>query len=702
MLAGCERQVGDLEPRARYIGSAGCQECHSEIHRDWKGSLHAWAMKAAVPGTGRAVIDGQVRRFSGSGLMRPLQGPDGLWLEVQGVRSGFTRVRLDYFFGRGSIEQHLTPFPGGRLQALPFGFDVRRGEWFDLFDGENRSPASWGHWTNRGMTANSQCLECHTTGFDKGYLADRDEYQTRWAELGVGCEACHGPGREHAASRLGTGTGGDAYAAARSSAQLMTTCAPCHSRRAPITADFVPGEEFLDYFDPELLDTESYYADGQIREEDYEWISFQQSKMFREGVRCWDCHEPHGDRLRAADNALCLRCHESRLAAEEHTQHPPRSAGSRCVSCHMPETVYMGRDPRRDHSFSLPDPLMTMELGIPNACDRCHADAGTAWAADRIVERFGDSEKRRMRRAGARAIERGRRRDAAAIPALLELLASGGDAVRRASAATLLGPLEPHPEVARALLRAAGDADPLVRSAAVRGLGDVLAREEMPPVRAALYEALSDPVRLVRLRAAWALRKTPAASLPNGERGALDRATAEWRQALAVIADTPQAHYNLGVFLGDRGQLVEAVEAYRRAILLEPAALAARYNLALLLTKLGRHTDAEDELRSIRTQVPNWPEASFALGLLHAQQERWTLAIEALEECVALAPDHPRAKLNLGLAYAKVQDLPRALATLESAAELPDSRDDAARTLASIYSQMGDLEKARRWATGSE
>lgn len=47
-----------------------------------------------------------------------------------------------------------------------------------------------------------------------------------------------------------------------------------------------------------LLEEGVYYPDGQILEEDYEWGSFIQSKMYHEGVTCSDCHDPHTARLR--------------------------------------------------------------------------------------------------------------------------------------------------------------------------------------------------------------------------------------------------------------------------------------------------------------------------------------------------------------------------------------------------------------------
>jgi predicted CXXCH cytochrome family protein len=699
VLAACAGPRTETGPPPGYAGSRACSTCHADIYRSWQGSLHAWAMKAAVPGVGSALIDGRARLFAASGPMRASQREDGLWIETPGRGSAPEPHRIDYLFGKGVIEQHLTAFPGGRLQALPFGFDVARGEWFDLFEGDRRTPADWGHWTNRGMTANFQCLECHTTAFDKGYVAAGDEYRTRWAEIGVGCEACHGPGAEHVAAQ--SGTGGDAtdpYPARQPPRQSTAACAPCHARRVPIAAGYRPGDEILDFYDPELLDTASYHPDGQIREEDYEWSSFLQSKMFARGVVCLDCHDPHAARLRAADDGLCLRCHQERYSRAAHTHHGAESRGARCVSCHMPETAYMVRDPRRDHSFSLPDPEATVELGVPNACTRCHADRDPPWAAAHVRAWYGDGPARRERRVRARAIADGRARREGSVPELVAMLAGDLDPVRRASAARLLGAFPGRGDAVEGLLGAAEDPEPLVRARVAAALGDILEHTPAPPLERALRRGARDPVRLVRMQAAWGLRRADLAAMPADEARALSGAFDEWRRATLVLADTPEAYHNLGVFESDRGNASAAIEAYRQALRLWPTSLMPRNNLALLLAREKRYAEAEAELLEIRRVHPDWPQAPFSLGLLYGEQQRWPEAAAALEACVGKDPAHPRALYNLGLAYVRLGRVGPALDALRRAAELPASRVDAERTLAGLYAQLGDQDEARRWS----
>src|SRR5262249_14931342 len=151
-----------------------------------------------------------------------------------------------------------------------------------------------------------------------------------------------------------------------------------------------------------------------------------------------------------------------RYEAESHTHHPAGSAGGQCTGCHMPVTVYMQRDPRHDHSFGRPDPELTLSLGVPNACQRCHTDRGASRAAEQMRSWYPGDATRTQRRAMAAAIAGGRAGDPGSVSGLLALLRSGSDPVRRASAARLLARFPTSSGVTPALLAAMHDPDPLV------------------------------------------------------------------------------------------------------------------------------------------------------------------------------------------------------------------------------------------------
>ena len=380
-----------------YTGSGACATCHQAEHTKWQNSGHAWAMKQNVRPNSHATFGKEPVKFGNDGTVsfdvtenQPLSVNISEAAENDRMESGDRDVV--YLFGNRAIEQHLVLDHDGRYQALPIGFDLEKQQWFDLFPGDARAVEDWGHWSNRGMTANSECIACHTTGFEKGYNAANDSYQTTWAELGVGCEACHGPGAAHVEEQrnIATATSSPSRYGLFDAATTLETCAPCHSLRREVWPGFVPGGvepdghvtgSWLNYFEPVLLDEPEFHFDGQLSGEAYEWASFLQSRMHREGVTCSNCHEIHSGTLKEEGNALCLSCHEPKFASVEHTHHAFDNEGSQCVSCHMPRKVFMARDVRRDHSLRIPDPVLNTALGTPNVCTACHEDKDGDWAA---------------------------------------------------------------------------------------------------------------------------------------------------------------------------------------------------------------------------------------------------------------------------------------------------------------------------------
>src|SRR5207248_6240580 len=174
-----------------------------------------------------------------------------------------------------------------------------------------------------------------------------------------------------------------------------------------------------------------------------------------------------------AGNLLCMRCHGGGFAnaplidVAVHTFHQPQSAGSQCVNCHMPQTKYMQRHGRHDHGFTVPDPLLTKELGIPNACNRCHTEKDTAWALQAVDQWYGPKMERPSR-TRARTIAHARTAAPSAQRDLLKLLEKEENPYWKAVAAGLLEPWAAEPSVAAALLQHLRDTNALVRTACVR------------------------------------------------------------------------------------------------------------------------------------------------------------------------------------------------------------------------------------------
>lgn len=533
-----------------YVGSESCKGCHAREHALWLSSDHHHALHRAD--------DNPLRpRWEG---------------EAAGLLPAFV-------MGWRPLQQVLVAGKDGRWQASPIAWDPSKEEWFHVFGAERPG------WESPALNANLMCLECHVTDYRKGYDRSTGRYATTWKEEGVGCEACHRPGARHVdwAKR---GVGGEALIVAPKRLapdRALDLCATCHSRRYAIADGFRPGDRLADFYAPELLASEeAYHADGQIRGETYEYGSFLQSRMYAKGVRCSDCHEPHSGALREEGNRLCMKCHKPEFDAPSHHFHAAESAGAACVGCHMPETTYMQRDPRRDHSFPIPSPENSVARGVPNACNRCHADKSAEWAAGHVGRWYGEREPERSRRAAVfAALRLGGAHPSAAAQ---ELLSDPKEpAVARAALAEMLGPHAGEPGVGEALLEVLRDPDPLVRAGA-------LSRLPSPPPDALVEAAaplLRDPVRLVRVRAAWALRSSSPARFDGWP-----AAQEEFGRQADASPDNADVHFNLGVFWEDRGEPEKAEAAYADALRIEPASVPALFNRAMVLRRLGRTDEA--------------------------------------------------------------------------------------------------------------
>jgi predicted CXXCH cytochrome family protein len=138
-----------------------------------------------------------------------------------------------------------------------------------------------------------------------------------------------------------------------------------------------------------------YFADGTAHKNRMQGNDFVQSVMYRRGVTCFSCHDAHGTgnlaQLKKPADKLCLDCHfqgspngprTATLGA--HTHHRSGSAGSQCVSCHMPsiETEGVPNTFVHAHTFRFITPMMTDQYKIPNPCTTCHTDKSTQWATD--------------------------------------------------------------------------------------------------------------------------------------------------------------------------------------------------------------------------------------------------------------------------------------------------------------------------------
>ena len=604
-------------PLANYVGSSACASCHREETAEWQTSQHHDAMAQA---TEKSVLGNfNKAKFSYAGLTSTFfKRDEKFFVNTDGPDGKLRDYEIKYTFGVMPLQQYLIEFPDGRLQALSIAWDSRPKKdggqrWFHLYPNQRITYDDELHWTRPSQNWNFMCADCHSTDVRKNYDPATDKFQTHWAEISVGCEACHGPGSRHLgwakSSRTGksseydgtkglsarlderrgiawtqnAATGNSVRSQPRAADREIEVCAQCHARRGQIAEGYQAGKSFLDHYRPALLTPPLYHSDGQQRGEVYNWGSFLQSKMYASGVTCSDCHNPHSGKLRAEGNTLCATCHlPSKYDTTAHHHHTPASAGASCVACHMPTTTYMVVDPRHDHSLRIPRPDLSVKFGTPNACNGCHSNRDTRWAARQVNQWYGHDPQGYQRFAAAFAAA-----GSDALDAQKQLRAIAADATQPAIArATALAQIN---TVTTTLTEGLRDPNPAVRLGALQSLGNT-------PLNARVSLAaplLSDPVKAVRIEAASLLAAIPAGQLTPEQQAAFERASAEYVETQRYNADRAEARVNLGTFYGNRGDAARAEEEIKTAIRLEPFFIPAYVNLADLYRARGRDADGE-------------------------------------------------------------------------------------------------------------
>jgi tetratricopeptide (TPR) repeat protein len=626
---------------------------------------------------------------------------------------------VKYTFGVTPLQQYLVELPDGHVQALQIAWDTRSADgggqrWYHLYPDEAITSKDPLHWTGREMNWNYMCAECHSTDLQKNYSVDGASFATTWSEINVGCEACHGPASRHVLrARSGSGGAGlitdlddsgnatwrmnSSTGIAERSELVMQAprqpeaCGRCHARRSVATGDYEYGKPLHDTHMPALLDEFLYFPDGQIQEEVYVYGSFLQSRMYQAGVSCSDCHDPHSARLKSGGSPSenCSTCHlPAKFSGTDHHRHAPADVA--CVDCHMVARTYMGIDDRRDHSFRIPRPDLTISSGSPNACNQCHDDREPGWALDAVRAWYGDGRAEHY----ADAIHAGRSGAPLANELLLAAIRNSQyPGIARATSLSLLRP--PYsPQVLAAVRDNLSNPDSLVRAAAVAAL------ENAAPELIVQWAAglLTDPVRSVRIEAARILSPLQA-SLAGENLPAFRRANEARRAAQLAIAERPEAHLNLGNLYMDAGNVEQADAAFRHALRLEPRAVAARVNLAELNTRFARVDEAERILREGIALGADEAILRHSLGLLLVRGEQRQAALSELAAAASLQPDEPRFIYVYAVALNSLARPDQAIVLLREAVSRFPADFDIHWALATMLRDQGELEQARAVAT---
>jgi len=386
---------------------------------------------------------------------------------------------------------------------------------------------------------------------------------------------------------------------------------------------------------------------------------------------------------------MCLTCNAvptppaPKVDPATHSHHKAGSAGSECVSCHMPTTMYMQRHGRHDHGFTIPDPLLTKELGIPNACNRCHADQKPDWAVA-ALEKWG-AKGQRLPRERTRVIARARTADKTAVTDLLKLTQTETNSFWRAVAANLLKRWADEPKVQQRLTELAEESEPLVRAMSLRALAPLASAPDRAPVQT-YQKHLTDASRGVRIETAWALHAT------------LDTNSVAGKDLLSFLRhnqDQPSGALQLGIFNLDRNNLPAAMELFQRALAWDTNSAPLYQALAVGLSLEGNIAEAVKALENACRIAPRDADSQFKLGLALNEAGRTADSRKALERAVQLEPGFAQAWYNLGLAWNAEGQLDLAIEALLKAESLEPRAAQFPYARATILAKAGKIDEAK-------
>ena len=356
---------GKYETRynATFVGSKTCKNCHERTYLNWRTSLHSRMMK-----------DAKLEPYANIGDF-----------ESQSKIRTFSKADVDYTLGSQWKQMYLRK-TGDRITVLPAQYNVSKGDWKEYSTTEEKER----DWI-------TECAGCHSTGFDP-------EKKT-FVEMGIGCEACHGPGSNHVEAVPGFEIETITQAGRLTPAQGAQIFGSCHTRGRdkkggyayPFSYQAHKGEANLRLYFDEVKksngnESKYFWPSGESKYSNQQYLDWKQSEHAKVGVTCATCHSVHqrkttintnadttnlltaiSSKTRLFEDQLCKSCHN---APQYRSVHRIHTFGN-CVKCHMPKVAGIGEaGDAHSHTFRFMSPLDTLKAGglekQPNACNSCH------------------------------------------------------------------------------------------------------------------------------------------------------------------------------------------------------------------------------------------------------------------------------------------------------------------------------------------
>jgi len=434
---------------ADYVGASVCGECHTQIFPQWQRSPHAKMTRLAGDDAVVGNFDGLdwfTKTDTSAPAARMYRDGNAYVMALRHPTSGdYVPFEIERVVGYQYRQVYLTREPGGVLRRLPLQWSTELQDYFSYWNfqeqRETSGPDLWDQMRPLNSAWNLFCARCHTTKLQVEHKnPHHTEARTDWVNEGIACEACHGPGSAHVnymsgspVNRIAAWVNSKmrsqpvayiANAPKLEKGQAMSVCARCHGadifRKTMDTyRTYEPGYSSsgrINDLSPHFQETPLTPRDGPPTMETWAdarpkgigtlFRSFVESSCYQNAEpRCYDCHNPHDNKLPAKLGSLypskesdfyCLSCHGP-IAVDQpaHTGHEANTPGSHCFDCHMPKHIMaqatgVTRFTRTHTMSSIPDAEATLRFGqdnAPNACNDCHADRPAQWVREQLEAR---------------------------------------------------------------------------------------------------------------------------------------------------------------------------------------------------------------------------------------------------------------------------------------------------------------------------
>ena len=412
-----------------YAGSRSCESCHAREYAGWLNTGHARMLRPyKFENVFGDFSNATYADDTGKVVARMYHDETQHYFETLDTKDRWHRYRVDYTIGAKWQQTYATRLPSGEIQVFPLQYNRLEKRWVAFWRMIDTPTSERGHVVNFSRHSPdtaylAHCGPCHTSQLRLTKLMAPEAKDLVFAEPGINCEMCHGPGGDHVTSMRLAKPGYKPPLKLQvefskiSSREYVAVCAQCHLQSAILSlgpeGEFnyrhSPGTFYLNYKSRPYTEfaLRAFYKDGRFRLITWAVESFLRSKCFQKGgAHCGHCHDFHpldGNNERALKfldqpDQMCLQCHPAYAAKlEAHTRHAAKSEGSRCTACHMPKIMNSVLFKTMTHQIdNIPDAEMTARFGqkeSPNACVLCHMDKDIAWLRQEL-NKWGGGNRR--------------------------------------------------------------------------------------------------------------------------------------------------------------------------------------------------------------------------------------------------------------------------------------------------------------------